>query len=86
MLAGLPADRTREDSARSAGLDIPGMVIFTVMLVGALLFFLDLDAGHYWLIPVAVVALGVLVRWELRVESPSIDMRMLVRNGALTRT
>ncbi|WP_417288254.1 MFS transporter [Corynebacterium variabile] len=29
---------------------------------------------------------GVLVGWELRVESPFIDMRMLVRNGALTRT
>lgn len=29
---------------------------------------------------------GVLVGWELRVESPFIDMHMLVRNGALTRT
>jgi MFS family permease len=34
----------------------------------------------------ALGALGVLVGWELRVESPYIDLRMLVRNGALTRT
>lgn len=86
VLIWLPADNTRETAAGGSGLDFPGMAVFTVMLVSALLFFLDLDAGLYWLIPVAVVALGVLVWWELRVDSPFIDLRMLVGNGALTRT
>jgi len=86
VLVWLPADNTRESAAGDSGLDIPGMAVFTVMLVSALLFFLDLDAGLNWLIPVAVVALGVLVWWGLRVDSPFIDLRMLVGNGALTRT
>ncbi|MGP5248326.1 MFS transporter [Corynebacterium variabile] len=86
VLVWLPADNTRESAAGDSGLDIPGMAVFTVMLVSALLFFLDLDAGLNWLIPVAVVALGVLVWRELRVNSPFIDLRMLVGNGALTRT
>lgn len=86
VLVWLPADNTRESAAEDSGLDNPGMAVFTVMLVSALLFFLDLDAGLNWLIPVAVVGLGVLVWWELRVDSPFIDLRMLVGNGALTRT
>lgn len=92
VIVWLPADRTRVSAGPASrregirSLDIPGMVVFAVMLTSALLFVLDLEAGVYWLIPVAVVALVALVVWELRSATPFIDIRMLAHNGGLTRT
>lgn len=85
VLVWLPSDSSRESGARVSP-DLPGMAVFTVMLVSALVFVLDLDAGLYWLIPVAVLALALFVTWELRTTAPFIDLRMLAHNGALTRT
>lgn len=90
-LLWLPADGTRPSTAtpRVAGigaLDIPGIVLFAIGIITALLFLLDLDARLYWLLPIAVAALTGLVIWELRQAAPFLDVRMLAHNAALTRT
>lgn len=85
----LPRDDTRPASrllADPGRLDLLGMAGFALTTTGLLVFLLDLRAGYWWLLGSAVVVGALTVRWELRREGPFIDLRMLRRNGALTRT
>ncbi|MFZ4894981.1 MFS transporter [Plantibacter sp. Mn2098] len=91
----LPADDTRVsaaggDRARTGSawraIDPVGLVLFALTIVTTLLFLLDLRSGLYWLIPIAVASLITLIWWERRVPLPFIDVRMLARNGPLSRT
>ncbi|WP_240529815.1 MFS transporter [Streptomyces mangrovisoli] len=72
--------------ARSASLDPVGLALFTGTLVTAMLFLLQLDRPHWWLLPLVAVLGAALVRWELRRPSPFVDLAMLTRNRALTTT
>jgi MFS family permease len=86
----LPSDRDRP--VHDAGvpvltaLDPAGMLLMTGFVSALLVFLLDLSAGWWWLLGVAIVLLVALVLWELRAAKPFVDVRMLARNGALSRT
>lgn len=86
----LPSDRLRpradEDLPVLTALDPFGMLLMTGTVSALLVFLLDLSAGLWWLLAVALVLLVGLVLWELRVVRPFVDVRMLARNGALSRT
>jgi MFS family permease len=86
----LPSDRLRprtdEDLPVLTSLDPLGLLLMTGTVSALLVFLLDLSAGLWWLLGIAVVLLVALVLWELRAVKPFIDVRMLARNGALSRT
>ncbi|MCT9622230.1 MFS transporter [Curtobacterium sp. C2H10] len=86
----LPSDklrpRTDEDLPVLTALDPFGMLLMTGFVSALLVFLLDLSAGLWWLLGTAVVLLVALVLWELRAVRPFVDVRMLARNGALSRT
>ncbi|TCU87324.1 sugar phosphate permease [Curtobacterium sp. PhB191] len=86
----LPSDRLRprDDEALPVlqALDPFGMLLMTGTVSALLVFLLDLSAGLWWLLAVAIVLLVALVLWELRAVRPFVDVRMLARNGALSRT
>ncbi|MBT1632983.1 MFS transporter [Curtobacterium flaccumfaciens] len=86
----LPSDRLRPrddaDLPVLQALDPLGMVLMTGTVSALLVFLLDLSAGLWWLLAVALVLLVALVAWELRAVRPFVDVRLLARNGALSRT
>ena len=86
----LPSDRLRprtdEDLPVLTALDPFGMLLMTGFVSALLVFLLDLSAGLWWLLGTAVVLLVALVLWELRAVRPFVNVRMLARNGALSRT
>jgi MFS family permease len=86
----LPSDELRprsdEDLPVLTALDPFGMLLMTGFVSALLVFLLDLSAGLWWLLGTAVVLLVALVLWELRAVRPFVDVRMLARNGALSRT
>lgn len=86
----LPADPeiTGSRTARgvAARIDLTGIIAFAGMMV-ALLGFLDrLPATDWTLLAAAAVLATALVGWELRARRPFIDVRLLARKPALTRT
>jgi MFS family permease len=67
-------------------IDPIGIGLFAMALGALLVFLLDLSVRNLWLVALAVVLAGALLWWSLRREHPFIDVRMLRRNGALSRT
>ncbi|MGL3199599.1 MULTISPECIES: MFS transporter [Curtobacterium] len=86
----LPSDRLRPRNADDLpvlqALDPVGMLLMTGAVSALLVFLLDLPAGLWWLLATAIVLLVALVLWELRAVKPFVDVRLLARNGALSRT
>ncbi|MCU1406461.1 MAG: transporter, partial [Glaciihabitans sp.] len=86
----LPADSTRQKPVVSgsafSSIDPVGLLLFAVAVASLLVFLLDLSAGYWWLLALAIVVATVLVWWELRRKTPFIDIRMLASNGPLSRT
>ncbi|HEX3590081.1 MAG TPA: MFS transporter [Pseudonocardiaceae bacterium] len=88
-LAWIPADaraerRTPRDIA--AAIDLTGIAAFAGTLVALLVFLLSLPRLDWVALGLAVVIAAVLVWWELRVDGPFFDVRLLATNLALTRT
>jgi MFS family permease len=84
----LPADPPTAAAARAGSLlatiDLPGLALFSVALVGLLAFLLSLSSGPRWfLLPLAPLAAGLLVWRELRAPSPFLDVRMLAPGRGL---
>jgi MFS family permease len=81
--AGVPA----EPRAVVADLDLPGVALFSATVLGLLGFLLSLATRpQWWLLVVFPVAAALLVRQELRVSTPFLDLRTLARQPALLRT
>jgi MFS family permease len=66
--------------------DVPGMLLFGLVLVSTMTFLLELGTGTLWLAGVAVVALVAFVVRETRVADPFLDLRVLAGNAPLVRT
>ncbi|MGW5715090.1 MFS transporter [Amycolatopsis sp. NPDC003865] len=79
--------RERESSVPLArALDLAGMALFAAAIASLIVFFQDLHHPR-WVFAGAGVVLGALLLWwETRATHPFIDVRMLVRNRALSAT
>jgi MFS family permease len=89
-LSWLPSDKLgREERSPlplSVTLDLFGMGVFAAAITTLLLFLLDLRFQLWWLLAASLMLFALLVFWEVRRDRPFIDVRLLVRNGGLTRT
>jgi MFS family permease len=90
VFAALNVEKDGPTADRSAGVlrsvDIVGIALFAVTVIGLLQFLNDLAHPTWWLGVVALVALVALLLWERRASSPLINVRSLARNAALRRT
>lgn len=82
-----PADPRRERTPLRTIVvqsDVPGILLFTTVLVCALTALLGvLPEWTWWLAALAALALALFAWWELRCRTPFLDLRMLGRNRAL---
>jgi MFS family permease len=89
-IAWVPPDATRParrgPKPTLRDVDPVGIALFAGALASLLVFLLDLGAARLWLVGVTAVLVALLVWWSLRRRNPFIDLRMLRRNGALSRT
>ncbi len=87
---GLPNDKgTRRFKGASkifTQLDLGGMVLFAGSITSLLSFLLSLPRTNWILLSLVVVTGMAFIFWELKVQTPFIDLRLLFRNGALSRT
>jgi MFS family permease len=74
---------TREVISR---IDLTGIVGFGLAMTALLAFLFSLQTPNWLVLAAAVVLFAALTLWELRARHPFIDVRLLVRNAALTRT
>ncbi|SFI97621.1 Predicted arabinose efflux permease, MFS family [Amycolatopsis sacchari] len=82
----LPRTRPPKPDRPVAGLDLPGMALFAVMLVSLLLFLMHPRTADWYLLALtAVAAAGFAVR-ELRTAQPFLDLRVLGGNRPLLLT
>jgi MFS family permease len=75
--------RARDVAAR---LDLAGITGFALAMVALLLFLFGLPSPHWYLLGVSLVLWAALGWWELRAQSPFLDLRALASNSALART
>jgi EmrB/QacA subfamily drug resistance transporter len=85
----LPADEPRE----STGLDVVGVVLVLVIVLGLMLIAVWGGQRYSWLSfqmmalsAVCAVGIAVFVWWELRVDDPVVPVRMLRRRAVWTAT
>lgn len=67
-------------------IDLIGIISFALAMTALLAFLFSIPEPNWIMLVASAVLFTVLTRWELRVEHPFVDVRLLVRNGALTRT
>jgi len=67
-------------------IDWIGIALFSVALVGLLLFLMQLGVELLWGLGVALVVGAAFVLWELRTPQPFLDLRVLAGNGPLILT
>ncbi|HLH21719.1 MAG TPA: MFS transporter [Chloroflexota bacterium] len=85
-LAAMTASSSRRAVARAVlkTVDLPGIGLFSEMLISLLGFLLSLSSGPLWpLLPVALIAAGLLVLRERGVAEPFLNVRMLGANRPL---
>ena len=86
----IPRDPPRQQarSAREVAtrIDVAGIAGFGGALAALLVFLLSLPRPDWIALALAVVAGALLTWWELRASRPFLDVRLLARNLALTRT
>ncbi|MEU4929643.1 MFS transporter [Streptomyces yokosukanensis] len=75
--------RLRETASR---LDLGGIAGFALAMIALLLFLFGLPTANWYLLGISVVLWVALVLWELRAQTPFLDVRMLVSNRALAGT
>lgn len=67
-------------------IDLAGIVGFALAMTALLAFLFALPRPDWIVLAVSAVLFAGLIVWELRAASPFLDVRMLVRNTALTTT
>jgi predicted MFS family arabinose efflux permease len=67
-------------------LDVTGIVGFALAMSALLAFLFSIPDPNWVMLAAAVALFAGLAVWELRARHPFIDIRLLARNGALTRT
>lgn len=89
-LIWIPQDPAQEAPRNARDLvsriDLVGIVGFGLAMTALLAFLFSIPAPSWITLAAAVVLFAALILWELRAPSPFIDVRLLVRNGQLTRT
>lgn len=82
-----PAQRAPKTAREVASrIDLSGIIGFALAMIALLVFLFSLPEPRWIVLATAVVLFVVLTLWELRARQPFIDVRLLVRNAALTRT
>ncbi|MEU3982067.1 MFS transporter [Streptomyces sp. NPDC026672] len=81
----LPRGAPRE-AARGRGVDLPGMALFTAVLVTLMLFLMGPRADRWYLPVLTVLAAAAFAACELRVPDPFVDLRVLGGNVPLLAT
>ncbi|WP_295701292.1 MFS transporter [Lapillicoccus sp.] len=84
--AATPSAATSSAVGGLARFDLPGIGLFAVTLVAALLFLMEPHVSRTWLVAVAVAAAVAFTRVEGRAASPFIDLRILRGNRPLVTT
>jgi len=89
-LIWIPRDPVPEERRNVRGIlssiDLAGIIGFGLATIALLLFLFSLQNPNWTMLAASVVLFAALTLWELRAASPFLDVRLLVRNGALTRT
>ncbi|GLY92325.1 hypothetical protein Airi02_102530 [Actinoallomurus iriomotensis] len=86
-LTNVPASRPAPAAEQSRPrIDTAGIALFALTMTTLLWFLLHLSIGTLWLVIVATASAAALVLWEMHQAAPFLDVRMLGRNRALTRT
>jgi MFS family permease len=67
-------------------IDFVGIAAFAAAMSALLVFLFSLPSPNWLMLAVGLVLGGLLLAWELRVSRPFLDLRLLARNGALSRT
>lgn len=77
-----------EQEDQQHGFDIPGIALFAAALTALLLFLMNIDAGHLYLLGIAALLGAVFATRELGLThaDPFIDLRVLSGNGPLLAT
>ncbi len=81
-----PPDSDDRPDSGVAVLDLPGIALFTTLLLSLMAFLMLPSLGHSWFLVLSALAGATLVRRELRVASPFLDLRVLGGNRALVAT
>ncbi|MFF2550975.1 MFS transporter [Nocardia sp. NPDC058058] len=77
---------TMPQREKTSGLDIPGIALFTALLLTALLFLMNPQAAHWYLPVLAIASAVALVLRELHTPAPFLDVRVLGGNFPLLAT
>ena len=80
------ADKPHSAREVAARIDLTGIVGFGGTMAALLVFLMSLPHLNWVALGVAVVVGAGLTWWELRADRPFLDLRLLARNRALTRT
>jgi predicted MFS family arabinose efflux permease len=67
-------------------IDLTGIIGFALAMTALLAFLFSIPEPNWTMLAAAVVLFVALTLWELRAKYPFVDVRLLVRNAALTRT
>jgi MFS family permease len=82
-----PAQQTPSNAREVISrIDLTGIIGFALAMTALLAFLFSIPEPNWIILAAAVVLFVALTGWELRAEHPFVDVRLLVRNGALTRT
>jgi MFS family permease len=89
-LMWIPRDPARQTpkNAREviSRIDLTGIIDFALAMTASLAFLFSLPEPNWIVLTAAVILFAALPLWEVRASHSFVDVRLLARNGALTRT
>ncbi len=89
-LTWIPPDPPQQAPKNGRGvishIDLTGIIGFALAMTALLAFLFSISQPRWGMLAAAVVLFVALTGWELRAAYPFLDVRLMVRNGPLTRT